>query len=182
MQRKKSRLSLRLKLLGMMLGTCTVIGLTTVFLFERSYTTTEQEKLNVFRIYAQGISESIAAQFYERYSDVQAFAINDVMFGDSVDAITDKLNQYIALYGIYDLILFVDTNGRLLAVNNKGPGGQSLQVESLSRMNYANEPWFQAAMRGQFTDDRSKGFTGTFVEDAQIDKFATAAYGREMYG
>ena len=174
--------SLRIKIMGMLIGTCLVLGATILVLFEWTVATSEQEKLQTYGGYAAGLSDSISAQFYERYGDVQAFAMNDVLLTLKADLIAEELNQYAALYGIYDLIVMVDLNGKLIASNTKGPDGTALKTDDLKKMNFASTPWFQASVAQKYTEDKEKGFLGTFVEDAQIDALSSAVYGKTMYG
>lgn len=170
------------KIFGILFITCIGLGSASMFLFERAVRSAEHEKIKTYSLYAQGMSERIAAQFYERYGDVQAFALNDVLHNGKPAEITEAFNHFAALYDIYDLILFVDKKGKYIASNNKSPTNDDLNIEHLSKMDFSDTPWFKAAINGTFTEDKAKGFSGTFFEDAQIDKIASIPYGKDMYG
>lgn len=142
----------------------------------------KNQKLTEMNIFAGKLDHSIQAQFYERYGDVQAFALNDALLMRSKNEISDILNSYSSLYGIYDLIIFTDTKGRLIASNTKSPDGKNINMEKLINHDYKNEVWFKAAMEAKWTSDKSKGFDNTFVEDAFIDPLVSSAYGENRWG
>lgn len=125
-------------------------------------------------------SRSIANQFYERYSDAQAFALNEVLLSSDTARMSDALNKFSALYGIYDLILFVDNNGKFVASNTKRPNGESIELSKLKALNYRNTSWFSNSIAERFTEDKDNGFSGTYFEDAQIDPLLEAATGQQI--
>jgi methyl-accepting chemotaxis protein len=145
-------------------------------------TTAKTGLIDDFKSNSSRIEASIAAQFYERYGDVQAFAINPTIMGLDSSKIESYLNQYSVMYGIYDLIIVTDLKGNLIAVNSIGPDKKKINVKSLFSKNYSNEPWFKATVAGKFTDDISKGMTGTFVEDPSFDQMVSDVYGEQRYG
>ena len=65
-------------------------------------------------------------------------------------------------YGLYKLMLFVDTQGQVLAVNSVDPTGKPLETSGLFKLNFADAPWFRKAMAGEFLNGRN-GLTGTVV-------------------
>lgn len=79
------------------------------------------------------LDKGIAAQFYERYGDVQAFSINPALQTKNTIEITEIFNNYAAMYGIYDVILYVDTQGNFIASNNKTAAGKSFNNLKLSK-------------------------------------------------
>jgi methyl-accepting chemotaxis protein len=135
-----------------------------------------------FTSYAPVLTESIAAQFYERYGDAQAFALNKVLLSKNKSDITKVLNEYAVLYGIYDLILFVGAEGNLIASNSVSPENKKINSDILFRKSYLNEKWFQNTIAGKFTEDPVKNFLGTYVEDPDVDMTCSEAYGVKCYG
>ena len=133
---------------------------------EAAYT---QTTLDEFKDLAANLGEALAAQFYERYGDVQAFALNPSVRSMNPKAMQSDLDTYVGLYGIYDVILVVDKNGRFVASNTKDSSGKVVKVDELRDVSYASAPWFKAAMAGEFTEDKDKGFTGTYYEDPHLD-------------
>ncbi|WP_374073906.1 methyl-accepting chemotaxis protein [Bdellovibrio bacteriovorus] len=147
--------------------------------FQKSLTTQRQHIVDNFNLHSETLASSIATQFYERYGDVQAFAKNDVLTSADKARITETLNSYVALYGIYDLILFVSVDGTLMAVNNQDSKGQAIDSQGLYKLNFSSQEWFQKVMAGQTTDDPGKGFKGTYVEQPQVDFFIQQVYKEE---
>jgi signal transduction histidine kinase len=65
---------------------------------------------------------------------------------------SDEFNNWVVSKRDYDLFLLVDSEGRLVASNTKGPSTYSMSVEvleSLQSRNYEHEVWFEAAKAGQ---------------------------------
>ncbi len=143
----------------------------------------KNETLRLFSSLANQVNESISAQFFERYGDVQAFALNPTLFNtNDAQAISQTLNKYVSLYGIYDLIVYVDPQGKFIASNTQAVSGAKIDWEALAQVNYAEKDWFRSAHMGNFTEDKEKGFSNTYVEDLQIDPLSSMAYGKKMYG
>lgn len=171
-------MTLRFKILLMMVGTTLSLSMAAGVLF---YISLEHQRASVreqFHSYEAQLSEAIGAQFFERYGDVQAFAVNDVVRSGTPAQLTSKFNQYVGLYKIYDLVSYYDLNGRLIASSNVDPDGRELKnFDILARTNVASEPWFVATANGRFTEDEKKGLTGTYVSDPFVFKPLTDLYG-----
>ncbi|WP_413942921.1 methyl-accepting chemotaxis protein [Bdellovibrio sp. HCB-162] len=144
--------------------------------FQKSLNTQKEHIVDNFNLHSEALASSIAAQFYERYGDVQAFAKNEILMSTEKPRIIEALNSYVALYGIYDLILFVAPDGKLIAVNNQDPKGKNIDTQELYGLDYSSQEWFQKVIAGQTTDDSSKGFTGTYVEQPQNDFYIHQVY------
>jgi hypothetical protein len=123
-----------------------------------------EAQLKSYEAAAVSLSDAIGAQFFERYGDVQAFAMNPVMRTGNRSAMTQTLNEYAALYGIYDLILVTDMSGKLIAVNSLSPAGKPIESEKLYTQDFSKAPWFHEASAGHFTEDKEKAFLGTYAE------------------
>ncbi len=135
-----------------------------------------------FEMYASILGEKISAQIYERYGDVQAFAINDLVQNLNAPALQPELDQYVSLYGIYDLILVVDKYGRLVSANSKDVAGKIVNYKNLQNFNYAETQWFKSALKGEFTDDKANSYAGTYIEDFIQDPLMKSAFGENRFG
>ncbi|MDG0817497.1 methyl-accepting chemotaxis protein [Bdellovibrio svalbardensis] len=144
--------------------------------FKESLSTQREHIMQSFNLHSESLAASIAAQFYERYGDVQAFAKNEALLNTDAKRITDSFNSYVALYGIYDLIMFVSPEGKLIAANTKDAKGNPLVVEPLFNLNFKDAEWFKNTLEGKFTEDPGKGFTGTFVEQPNEDPYIYQVY------
>ncbi|WP_447968349.1 methyl-accepting chemotaxis protein [Nitrospira sp. M1] len=147
-----------------------------------------------FQAMAKALSDKIDRNLAERYGDVQAFGYNDAVHRISqwydptpYNTISQVMNRYAAAYGIYDLLIMVDTRGDVVAVNNQDSKGNPIDSQFIFEKNYSQSPWFKALEKGEFTTKRtytSAGndtWTGTYIEDTHIDKDVAQATGRDGY-
>ncbi len=138
---------------------------------------------------AVAVGDKIDRSLFERYGDVQAFAINDAVkrtsqWYDSSEhsALAPLMDQYITTYGIYYLTLMVDTKGELVAVNYKDSQGNPINYKFLFEKDFSKTAWFQALERKEFTTKTpfsapgNLGATGTYIEDVHIDEDVKLAY------
>jgi len=132
--------------------------------------------------YTENINLAIGAQLYERYGDVQAFALNKVFQGNSTDEMNNILDSYMKLYGIYDGIIFVDNNGKYVASNTEGVDGKKLNKDDLENMDYSELTWFKDTIGGKSIDDKNKGMVGTVIENPHIDPISTMLYKDKKFG
>lgn len=151
-------------------------------LVQKLITTNKEISILDFKSNAIALQASIASQFYERYGDIQAFSINPVMMELDKAKIIPYLNQYTVMYGIYDLILVVDINGKLIAMNDIAPDKKPINTTKIYAKNFSEESWFKAVIKEQFTNDEKHGFNGTFVEDPHFEKNVSEVYGELRYG
>jgi len=174
--------SLQFKLLGIFAGLMLVPAAVNLFVLNRVNKQVAEKDEKNFSNFSNVIEDAIAAQYFERYGDVQAFAMNPTFQKANKSDMVSVLNNYVALYGIYDLVMFVDTQGKLLAVNDKGPDSKSLSVKSLYEKSYSSEEWFTKTMSGSFTSQKEKNFDGSYVEDPYFDSHVAEVYGSKSFG
>jgi methyl-accepting chemotaxis protein len=175
-------MNLRLKMFVTIFGVLGLLVLANVIQSLRDYRKAQSDYLQSFTSYAHGLSEQISAQFFERYGDVQAFAVNQALKDLDKEKITDALNQYVQLYLIYDLVFFVGTDGKLIASNTVSPTGKALNTQALKNADFSKEAWFQSTLAGQFTENKNKGFVGTFIEQPHADPWVAQVYGKPSWG
>ena len=96
---------------------------------------------------AMAIGDKIDRNLFERYGDVQAFALNDAVqrvsqWYDSSEhsVLAPLMDKYITTYGIYYLTLFVDTKGDLIAVNYHDAQGKAINYQPLFQKIIAKHP------------------------------------------
>lgn len=129
-----------------------------------------------YQTYAEALADKIDRNLFERYGDVQAFGYNAAILdksqwyqkGSEANRISDVMNKYVVAYGLYPLMVLVDLEGRVIAVNDKDIKGNKLDSEYLYDKNFAEAAWFKDAMAGQFYTMEG-GLSGTVVEDAYLD-------------
>ncbi len=143
---------------------------------------------NVGRTYqttAENILDKVERNLFERYGDVQAFGVNTAVreksswyqVGSATNRIADVANQYANLYGFYLISLFVDLDGKVIAVNDHAPDGKPIDTAPLYQKNYKEAGWFQDALAGRFL--KSDILDGTVVEDVHVDEDVKKVYGGE---
>jgi hypothetical protein len=163
----------RLILSLLVLGTVPLIILSILAVRGMERLGTELDKTHLSA--SRSAIDTIDRNLFERYGDVQAFAINPHLqdktqwytAGSGKNAIVRAMNQYAALYGIYELTLAVDLEGRLIAVNDRSPAGQPIDTAPLYARNYQTEPWFQLTLKGDFL--KSATLDGTHVDGPWFD-------------
>lgn len=130
---------------------------------------------------ASQIGDMLDRAFFERYGDVQAFGLNAGVHNPAEwykpnGPVSGLMNQYSATYGIYPLMLLVDLEGKLIAVNSKDASGKSIATDALYGRNFASTEWFKALAKGEFTTTQAHAagentkLTGTYVMDAHVNE------------
>lgn len=141
----------------------------------------QQAKLNDMHATADQIGELIDRNLFERYGDVQAFGTNaaskDIRAWYQEDAQTPlvaSMNAYMTNYGLYKLMLLVDMEGRVAAVNSVDNKGKSLLVSALYKKSFHDAPWFQKAAHKEFL--KSESLDGTVVEQPRYEPTVSEIY------
>lgn len=178
---KSKNYSIRTKTIFLVLSVLVMFGVGGELFINHLQKSAVEDAKKVALSFALQLEGAVEAQFYERYGDAQAFALNPVMASGDKARITEYLNNYAILYGIYDLIMLVDQNGNLVATNTKAPDGRDIPTQSLVGKSYKNEEWFKNTLSGKFSEDKAKNLGGTFVQSAIIDEDVKAALGGDGY-
>ncbi|MDO9712080.1 methyl-accepting chemotaxis protein [Paracraurococcus lichenis] len=138
---------------------------------------------------AAALADSIDRNLFERYGDVQAFALNPAAHDPrhwkrpgADNPLVRAMDEYVALYGVYKLAVLVDPQGSVLAVNDRDAAGKPIASAGLLGRSFAGAPWLGKALRGEFLRGPA-GLTGTVVEPpARAPEVATAYPGEDGYG
>lgn len=174
--------SLKSKIIGLVLVISALLGGGAFFNLGKLSGDYEESKIESLGAFSRALGEKIGAQFFERYGDVQAFAMNPFVASFDKEQLPKTLDAYIALYGIYDLIVIVDKNGKFVASNTKDYSGKSVDLKSLEQLDFSDQPWFKSVLNGKTTDDKENNFSGTFFEDFIADSMQKAAFAETRYG
>jgi methyl-accepting chemotaxis protein len=152
--------------------------------------TIESKTASRLQLLSVNLADKIDRNLFERYGDVQAFGYNEVDFdrsswykvGAEKNRIVPRMNQYVVAYGMYQLTIFVDLSGKVIAVNSADARGKSIISEAIYGKNYADARWFKACLKEQFTTKMpfaaagNNTMTGTFIEDMYVDEDVKVAY------
>ncbi len=174
--------SLRTKLLSvlglviLMLGVSSLLGMGMI---KQAY---EKDTILAFEAKTGALDSGIQAQFFERYGDVQAFAVNPNVKSLDAKKITADLDAYVKLYGIYDVVMVVDKDGKYVASNTKDASGKTVNTEELRKYQYHETAWFKSSLSGTTTDDKENNYSGTFFEEFHLDPLMQLAFSEEKIG
>lgn len=143
-----------------------------------AYTRCEEMLLDVrgyrLHIQAEEVMDKIDRNLFERYGDVQAFAVNPNALADG-EALTNAINLYTKTYGIYDLMFVVDMSGKVLSTNTVRFDGSPADTQSFIGTSVAGEHWFEKISKGDIKPGT------TFYTDLNEDpRVAKAAQGRGL--
>ncbi|MCA9512777.1 MAG: methyl-accepting chemotaxis protein [Myxococcales bacterium] len=97
---------------------------------------------------AEDALDKVERNLFERYGDVQAFAHNPLALGSRAD-ITRLANFFTRSYEIYDLMVVVDRDGRIVGANDVDHTGAPADTASLVGRDVSGEPWFRAIAAGE---------------------------------
>ncbi|MDH5435471.1 MAG: methyl-accepting chemotaxis protein [Gammaproteobacteria bacterium] len=135
------------------------------------------------------IADKIDRNLFERYGDVQAFGLNRVIhdkehwYKNGVETpLVETMNQYVSTYGIYTLTVLIDLEGKVIAVNSKGPDGKPVNSGSIYKKDFSGEQWFKELSAGkyttrmEFTGAGNDISSGTIIEDVHVDEDVQAVY------
>jgi len=177
----KSR-SLQAKIMAMNGAIVLTIGACIFYEVWETVREMEKNSFDTLETLAKTGNEAIQAQFSERYGDVQAFAMNPQVSARTKQEIVEALDAYTALYGIYDLIIVADLNGKIVGVNGKDPAGKEIKSGPLYGRSVADTEWFKNTVAGRYTEEKEKGFVNTYFEDVGVDPYVTEVYGEKRIG
>lgn len=130
---------------------------------------------------AGSVADAIEAQYYERYGDVQAFAMNPYLHNNDPKVISKTLDQYANAYGIYDLIVVSDLNGKIISTNTHSPDGKALSFKNFENPKLNEQDWFQKVVKGEFTSDSDQELVGTFVTAPKFESWIEKLYGEPRH-
>ena len=135
---------------------------------------------------ARSVQDAIDRCLFERYGDVQAFALNRnvhrdlTKFSDKERAdLTALLNDYGKNYGCYSLSIILDPAGKIVAVNDVSASGAPLSKTALLiGQSLAGDAGYRNAVEKKFTTDKTQGaLTGTVVMPPEVNALVAKVYG-----
>lgn len=183
---KLSNLSIRSKLTGLLLifGLLPLAGVLPVVF--NALNDSKQSILDGRATIAATINETIDRNLFERYGDVQAFTANTAVLDqknwrntDEENPLIQAMNAYMTNYGLYKLMLVLDTNGHVVAVNSVDSGGKVLKTKDLYNQNFSNATWFKKAVNGEFL--RSETLNGTAVDQPFYNDTVAKLYNEDGF-
>lgn len=140
----------------------------------------QQSTLNDMQATAAQVVELIDRNLFERYGDVQSFGTNaaakdtDAWYKQSTTPLVASMNAYMTNYGLYKLMMLVDMDGKVAAVNSVDNKGKPLPTGRLYGQSFKQASWFEKATKKQFV--KSDVLDGTVVEQPRYEPTVSAIY------
>lgn len=131
---------------------------------------------------SQAVVDKIDRNFYERFGDVQAFAANMLAIEtarhhDSLFNHTRHfINTMVGYYVLYDLMMLVDVEGKVVATNTTDKNGKKIATEFLMGKSFADTPWFRACRAPTGPEG------GAWYSDLVADPLVAQIYGSRGLG
>lgn len=162
--------SLRTKLL-VSFGLTAVVGLSAVAMmsYRQSRGTLRLNAESSLGQQAANLADKIDRNLFERYGDVQAFAFHPGARGERRQA-ENAANFFMKAYGLYDLMVLADRDGRIVAVNTANAEGKPLDTRALIGRSVKGEDWFEECISGRVKPGES------FVSDVRTDAMVADVY------
>jgi len=120
---------------------------------------------------ARSTIDKIDRNLFERYGDVQAFAVNPDARGDAA-TVQAAADFYSSAYGVYDLLLVAEADGTVLATNTSTGDDVPVAAGPLVGTSVADQPWFRSALELQPGE--------TAYADVSVEPLVAQATGREV--
>ena len=182
------RSSVRTKILALLLAFGLAPALVIAGVLKVEETNIQGQVIRQYGTTANGLMDTIDRIIFERYGDVQAFALNvaardpaNWRHPETSNPLVAAMNGYTTGYVIYKLMLVVGTSGEVLAANSVRPDGKPLDTRAFYGRNVSDASWFKAALAGKFLEGKN-GFTGTVVEGPAVNEMVGKLYGEDGYG
>lgn len=141
----------------------------------------QQGTLDDMQTTATTLGETVDRNLFERYGDVQAFGVNAATRNtanwynhDASNPLISAMNSYMTNYGLYKVMLLVDMDGKVAAVNSVDNKGKAIDTAKLHGVNFKDASWFQRAVRKDFT--KSNSLNGTVVEQPRYEPAVADSY------
>ena len=106
---------------------------------------------------AAEVGELIDRNLFERYGDVQAFTTNAATKdihnwykGGAQNPLIESMDAYMTNYGFYKLMVLVDLEGKVAAINSVDNKGKPLPTEGLYARSFKDASWFKKAVHKEF--------------------------------
>ena len=127
---------------------------------------------------AASTMDKIDRNLFERYGDVQAFAVNNLAreyLRGGTGELQMFMNTMMTTYGIYDAMLIVKPTGEIVMANTCDNTGKTLNTASLLGKNVASEEWFTNCASGKILQAQS------YYNDPHFDNLTEQIFSGKRY-
>lgn len=141
----------------------------------------QQGHLDDMQVTAEEIGEVIDRNLFERYGDVQAFGANAASKNKANwyshgagNPLIASMDAYMTNYGLYKIMLLVDMDGKVAAVNSTDNKGIAVDTAFLYAKNFKDADWFAKASKKEFL--KSDILDGTAVLQPRYEPIVSESY------
>ncbi|QHT68399.1 GAF domain-containing protein [Rhodocytophaga rosea] len=130
---------------------------------------------------SESVIEKVDRNFYERFGDVQAYAFNRLAVETALtDSISGQAQTFIntmtAYYVLYDLMMIVGKDGKVIATNTTDKNGYKLQTEFLTGKDFSSSEWFKICTSPKGPEG------GAWYSDFEANPFVGQIHGSKGWG
>lgn len=137
--------------------------------------TSFQDASDQYGVAAANVLDKIDRNLFERYGDVQAFSTHPAAQSMKPEGIQAAMDIYMPTYGLYDVMLVADLNGKVIASNRVDFEGKPMNWKGPIGQNVAGQEWFEQCKSGAIAPAQS------YVGPIQVDSLVQeATRGRGM--
>lgn len=144
-----------------------------------------KQKYEIRKGFAQSsekLQRAISNVFYLYYHNVQNIALNKSLQAKNFDDANFYFNELVSLYPLYDLIVFVDKDGKFVASNNLDNSGNKLDIEKIKSKDFTQSQWFKETKAGNLMEDYDKKIYGSFFGEFHKNSLLTDLFSADRYG
>jgi methyl-accepting chemotaxis protein len=172
-----SQWSFQTKVLGILLGVSFLGAGAYVYEASSEIKTIKNAKKKTLQDSSLIAMDVIDRNLFERYGDVQAFALSEPARSMNPQRIVDFMGDMMPTYApVYDLMIVANPEGKIIAVNNILKDGKPLpQSQNILGFSVKEETWFKDAIEGKIApatalvDDPTKdAATEKVFEDGRL--------------
>jgi methyl-accepting chemotaxis protein len=120
---------------------------------------------------AMAVADKIDRNLFERYGDVQAFAFHPAARGQRPD-ITQAANFFMTTYGLYDLMVVADRDGRIISANTVNHEGGRAATADLVGRSVRGQEWFEQILSNRIKQGE------TYYSNLQEDPWVAQVTGQ----
>lgn len=167
----KKSLSLNFKLMSLIVGLSLVAFTFFGVMAYQGSLALRKGKDELVQAASKGWIDKIDRNLFERYGDVQAFAMSEPARSGDAERIRKFMNEMMGAYApIYDLMIAVNLKGKAVAVNTVDPQGSGIDPSFVYSIDFSQEPWFKAVVKDEVKPGKA------FVQDLYYDDVLKRIY------
>ncbi|MAX67584.1 MAG: hypothetical protein CME66_11665 [Halobacteriovoraceae bacterium] len=175
-------MKLKTKLIALNTVILFVVGTMMFLQFRAAQNKQKYEIRKGFAQTSEKLQRAISNVFYLYYHNAQNIALNNSLKTKDFEQANFYFNELVSLYPLYNMIVFVDKEGRYIASNSLDGTGKKLVTENIKSYNFAQAPWFKALKEGKLVEDYNKNIFGSYFGDTQKSEVVSKLFGTDKFG